>query len=92
MARLPSSRRCRHCKRWRHAEIWSNGLFPSTDIVFAQNKRNRPVFNRFFMDPDDKVVVEPVTTCIENNRISRFAPVQVGTYLKRKIADSQVHK
>ena len=74
-------------------EIWSNGLFPSTrHRVLPRTNGTDRYSIAFFMDPDDQVVVEPVTTCIENNRISRFAPVQVGTYLKRKIADSQVHK
>ena len=49
MARLPSSRRCRHCKRWRHAGNMVQRLvsFNETSCV-AQNKRNRPVFNRVF--------------------------------------------
>ena len=72
-------------------EIWSNGLFPSTrHRVLPRTNATDRYSIAFFMDPDDQVVVEPLTTCIENSDTGRFAPVQVREYLKGKIAGSQV--
>jgi isopenicillin N synthase-like dioxygenase len=72
-------------------EIWSNGLFPSTrHRVLPRTNTTDRYSIAFFMDPDDQVVVEPLTTCIEDTDTGRFAPVQVREYLKGKIAGSQV--
>ena len=72
-------------------EIWSNGRFPSTrHRVLPRTNATERYSIAFFMDPDDQVVVEPLTTREKDGDTSQFSPVQVRDYLKGKIAGSQV--